>query len=370
MDLEEDTLQEHLLQSYDPSPSSTQILYKLLLHALLTKDFRSFRNTVEHSLQKQPPTLNVNHVYSNHCEDTCLDIACRNALAEFVEFLLRKGAKPNRVNEAHNRAPIHFATESGNVNTLTALLTEPTVNLNLEAGQQTALHIAVRKKDLACAELLLEKGASANIPNSKGLTALHLAAMKGQRDMIELILEKCRQCPDLDSYKDYKNQTTREVIQQKFPDVPLPPKYDREVNVHDLKYYLIANDEMNFLKSLDVIKAEVLHDLADDLLEMAVQRNFHRSVTGILHKLKGNMINVKKAAQAAIEQGHYHILRELLIIEPDIANELVLNACSELGMAGKKGIDNMSDKLECLKLILEQDNVDVRCDDSEYIIIH
>lgn len=368
MDLEENSLQEHLLNVYDSSSTSTQVLYKLLLDALRSRDFRSFRNTVEHNLRKQPPALNVNYVHPNHSEETCLDIASRNGLTEFVEFLLRKGANPNRVNEAHNRAPIHFATEGGHVDTLTALLAEPTINPNLEAGQQTALHIAVRKKDLACADLLLERGASASIPNSKGLTALHLAAMKTQRDMVELILNKCRQCPDLDSYRDYNHQTTREVIQQKLPRLLLPPRSEnRETNVHDLKYYLIANDQMNFLRSLELVKMEVLHSAAEDLLEMAAQRDFHEVVVGILEKHKGSLFSVKKAAHVAVEQGNHAILQELLNVEPEVANDLILNACLELGMPGKRGINNMSDRLQCLRLILKQESVDVRCTDSEYI---
>ena len=64
---------------------------------------------------------------------------------------------------------------------LAVLLDEPTLNPNLEAGQQTALHMAVKKNDLNCAELLLEKGASPNIPNNKGLTALHMAAERKRR---------------------------------------------------------------------------------------------------------------------------------------------------------------------------------------------
>ncbi|XP_072747734.1 transient receptor potential cation channel protein painless [Anoplolepis gracilipes] len=366
MDLEEDSLQEHLLNVYDSSPICTEILYKLLLDALRSRDFRSFRNTVEYNLRKQPPVLNINYIHPNHSEETYLDIASRNGLIEFVEFLLRKGANPNRVNEAHNRAPIHFATEGGYVDTLTALLAEPTINPNLEAGQQTALHIAVRKKDLACADLLLERGASASIPNSKGLTALHLAAMKGQRDMAELILNKCRQCPDVDSYKDYNHQTTREVIQQKLPELLLPPKSEnREANANDLKYYLIANDETNFLRSLELVKIEVLHSVVEDLLEMATQRDFHEVVVGILEKLKGNLFSVKKAAQVAVEQGNHAILQELLNVEPEVANDLILNVCLELGMPGKRGIDNTSDRLQCLRLILEQERVDVRCTDNK-----
>ncbi|KYN44544.1 Transient receptor potential cation channel protein painless, partial [Trachymyrmex septentrionalis] len=365
MDLEENSLQESLLSVYEPTLDSAQVFYKLLLDALRFKNFRSFKNIIEHDLMKQSPILNLNYVYPN-TEETCLDIASKNGLTEFVEYLLRLGAKPNRVNKLHNRAPIHFATEGGHVPTLMALLAESTINPNLEAKQQTALHIAVRKNDLTCAGLLLENGASANIPNSKGLTALHLAAMKGQRDMVALILEKSRQCPDIDTYKDYNDQTTREVIQKKMPDISLPPKNEnREINVHDLKYYLITNDETNFLKNMEFVKIEILHSVAEELLEMSAQRGFYKITIGILEKLKGKQFSVKKAAQEAVQQNDYAILQVLLEMEPNVANDLLLSACQELGMPRKRGIDNTLDRLNCLKLILEQEDVNVRCSDNK-----
>ena len=369
MDLEENSLQESLLSVYEPTLDSAQVFYKLLLDALRFKNFRFFKKTIEHDLMKQSPILNLNYVYPN-TEETCLDIASKNGLTDFVEYLLRLGAKPNRINKLHNRAPIHFATEEGHVPTLMALLAEPTINPNLEAKQQTALHIAVRKNDLTCAGLLLENGASANIPNNKGLTALHLAAMKGQRDMVALILEKTRQCPDIDTYKDYNDQTTREVIEKKMPDISLPPKNENhEINVHDLKYYLITNDETNFLKNMEFVKIEILHSIAEELLEMSAQRGFYKITIGILEKLKGKQFSVKKAAQEAVQQNDYAILQVLLEMEPNIANDLLLSACQELGMPRKRGIDNTPDRLNCLKLILEQEDVNIRCSDSKYITI-
>ncbi|XP_011688410.1 PREDICTED: transient receptor potential cation channel protein painless-like [Wasmannia auropunctata] len=362
MDFEENLMQDCLLDVYDLSPSNTDIFYKLLLDTLKAKDFHSFKNIIHN--RKQPTDLNVNYVYPN-TEETCLDIASRNGLTEFVQLLLHKRAKPNRINKVYNRAPIHFATEGGHVSTLEALLKESTTNPDFEAGHQTALHIAVRRNDLTCAGLLLENGASASIPNSKGLTALHLAAVKGQRDMVKLILKKSQQCPDVDTYKDYNDQTTREVIQQKLPGVSLPFKHEyRDVNVHDLKYYLIADDETNFLKSMKFVKTKISHDVAEELLEMAVQHNFYKAVIAIIQKFMSQCFNVRKAAEAAVRLSHSAILRELLYVEPKVANDLILSACQQLGIPERRK-NNISDRLECLKLILEQESVDVHCTDSK-----
>ncbi|XP_014475519.1 PREDICTED: transient receptor potential cation channel protein painless [Dinoponera quadriceps] len=366
MDLEEDSLQERLLNVYDPTSNDKQVLYRLLLNAIRSKDYRTFKNIIEYNLKKQPPVLDVNYVFPNHYEETCLDIASRNGLTDFVSYLLSKGARVNRVNEAHNRAAIHFATENGHERTLAALLTHSTTNVNLEAGQQTALHIAVRQENLTCARQLLEGRASVNIPNSRGLTALHMAAMNGQREMVRLILDVCKQCPDLDSYRDYNDQTTRQVLRENLPDLPLPPKREgREVNAQDLKYYLTANDEVNFLRSLETVKPQILHGVAEDLLEMAAQHNFLNAVAGILNGLQGSIFSVKRAAQVAIRQGYHCVLRQLLNVKPGVASDLILDASLELGMPGRHGVDSTSDRLECLKLIMEQENVDVRCADDK-----
>lgn len=367
MDLEEESLQERLLNVYHTTPAGRRDLYKLLLDALQRKDIYSFRNIMEHNLKKQPPGLDVNFVFPNHYEETCLDIASRDGLADFVRFLLSNGADINRVNKVHNRAPIHFATENGHERTLAVLLMHQTINVNLEVGRDTALHIAVQEENLACARQLLEAGASANIPNSKGLTALHMAAVYEQREMVQLILNVCKQCPDLDSYRDYNKQTARELIEKKMQDLSLPPKREgRELNAHDLKYYLTVNDEINFLRNLKVVKPQMLHGVAEDLLEMAAQLNFHEAAARILDKLQNNMFSVKGAAQVAVQNGHHRILRQLLNVQPGVANDLILDVCLELGMPERHDADSASDRLECLKLILEQENVNVRCADGEY----
>ncbi|XP_003396024.2 transient receptor potential cation channel protein painless [Bombus terrestris] len=365
MDPEDENLQMHLLHDYTTNSTKSQIIYRLLLDYLRTKNIKHFKCLVEQSLKKQPAIIDVNYAYPNRSNETCLDIACKNGLPEFVKFLLEKGAKVNRVNEAHNRGPIHFATENGYADVLSILLDERTINPNLEAGQQTALHMAVKKNDLNCASLLLEKGASPNIPNVQGLTALHKAAMKGQKDMVNLILERTTHVLNLDTYKDYNHQTTREVLEKKLPNIQLPPVEKQGVNVYDLKYYLNANDEMNFLKCLEMVENEAVNNVAKDLIEMAVERNFKNAVITLLKKTRGTGCNLEKAANLAVQQGLPHILREILETDVDVTSDLLLNACIELGIPNKEGSGNMEDRLECLNLILEREDVDVRCTDSK-----
>ncbi|XP_015188750.1 PREDICTED: transient receptor potential cation channel protein painless [Polistes dominula] len=364
MDPEEEALQMHLLREHDQPVAGIQILYKVLMESLRVNDLRAFKNLLGQNSKGQQSIVNVNYVYPNRSEETLLDVACKNGRTEFVKLLLENGANPNRVNEAHNRAPIHFAVEGGHVTTLKVLLNNRMINPNIEAAQQTALHIAIKKNHLECIELLLENGASPNIPNNKGITALHFAAMKGQRDIVTAIQQKSKQSLDLDTYKDYNGQTTRQVLEKKFPDIVLPPSRIGDLSVHNLRYFLNANDEINFLRCLEKFDYNVLINDIDELLEMAVERNFDKIVKELLDRMQGHTCDLTKAAIIAIQQANCDILRELLKQDSELANELIIDACLELGMPEKQRSVG-TDRLKCLKLILDQDNVDVRCTDNK-----
>lgn len=351
---------------FEPISNNAQILYKLLLDVLRSKYFDSFKNILEQHLKTRPSIIHINYEYPN-TEDTLLDIASRNGLTQFVEFLLEKGADPNRVNVPHNRAPIHFATEGKHVNTLAALLNGLKTDPDLEVGSQTALHFAVINNDLKCADLLLEKGASASISNSMGLTPLHLAAIEGQRDMVQLILEKSKKRPNVDTYKDCTGKTTRKVIQENL-DILLP-EYESDIDVQVLKYYLIVYNETDFLESMELVKTEDLHAAAKELLKMAAQRRFYSAAIGILKKIKGEQFSITEAAREAVLQWDHVILEVLLQVEPDMAKDLIKlffrNLLRHHIFGGLIFEEERANRLACLKLILEHENVNVRYSDFE-----
>ncbi|XP_011173491.1 transient receptor potential cation channel protein painless [Solenopsis invicta] len=360
---------QNLLNYNNSFPNVMENLHKPLLDAIENKNFRNFKQIIEENLKKHPAiALTIVKYVNPNTGDTYLDIVSREGLIEFVEFLLCKGAEINRVNEMYNCAPIHFAAKSGHVDTLKILLAQPTINVDLEVEQQSALHIAVENDNLKCADLLLEKGANINILNNKNLTALHLAVMKNQRDMVKMMLDKYMHRLQIDRYKDYNGQTTREIIKQKLPELKeelaqkLPFKNENwEVNMQDLKYYLNNRDETNFLKCMEIVQGEISSDIAENLLTKSIQYNFQQAVIAILNKFKGKHFNVRKSIREAIQNGHYDILNELLKVEP-LINDLLLSVCQELGMPDKQGNDNL---LKCLELILEQNNVNVRSTDKK-----
>lgn len=378
-----------ILTTNNFSPNIMEDIRKRLLDALKSRDFQSFKQIVEENSNELPANEIVTYVNPNE-KDTYLDIACRAGLKNFVEFLLDNGAEINRVNDEYDCAPIHFAVKGRYVDILEILLlprkpsrdvthreAEQRIDPNLEVEQRTALHIAVEENYEECAALLLEKDASANILNSKNRTALHVAAIKGYRNMVMLILDKCTERLKVDRYRDNKNQTTRQVIVKKWPEmenellekIPIEGENLEEqgVTVQDLKYHLNNTDETSFLKCMEVIQEEIPPHIAQTLLTISVQHNFQQAVTAILRKFEARPLNMRKAVCVSVQKAHYVILEKLLKARPELTNEeLILKVCQEMGIPREREVDN-TNLLKCLELMLERKNVNVRCSDGKYI---
>ena len=132
---------------------------------------------------------------------TFLDVATLRNFTAFVRFLLQIGADPNLLNAEYQRAPIHFAAENGSIDVLSVLLQFNEIDYDLKTPSGlTALHFAVTSGSEECVKLLLEAGASPNIPNNKGITAIHLAVNQNKRKIVELILI-CSSKLDIDTFK-------------------------------------------------------------------------------------------------------------------------------------------------------------------------
>ncbi|XP_016840208.1 transient receptor potential cation channel protein painless isoform X2 [Nasonia vitripennis] len=361
MDSEDEALEMQLLQEQNADR------YTPLMHLLKNNHLATFKSFVRQALNRQPPSIDVNHLLSYPEHRTFLDAAASLNLPNFVAFLLEVGANPNLINSERNRAPIHFAAEAGHSEALEALLKDRRVNLNLEAGGLTALHYAVKADCGICTRLLLDAGASPNIPNGKGITALHMAAEKNSREMVQLIIENSTYL-DLDTFRDRKKDTARTIIEKKFPDlakylptessVPPDPQYL-------LKYYLSANDEANFLKVLGTV--EDLNGLGNksELLRQAVEKNLRATMKEMLERDGLMDENLYEIAKVAVERGHPEILKELLKKKPKIAERLLMSACQELGVPSKPGPGNRNNRFECLRMIMEQGDIDVRQEDDK-----
>ena len=337
--------------------------------AILLENLRSTENDAFEDLARRvldDPNVDMNLVYPHPMNKTLLDMSCCEGRVDFVERLLKRGANANRINETHNRAPIHFAAEAGHADVLKCLLNEKRTNPDLKVAQQTALHIAVRNDKPDCVRVLLENGANPNIANSKGLTPIHIAAASGKREMVQLILNESKKFPlNLDGFKDFREKTTREVLIQKWAELQLPAiKRTKNVDIDEIRRNcLFANDQTQFLDNLKRIDDDQLGDI-DELVNTATKRNFPQGIEQLFKR--GGIVRPEmyKAAKLAVELGHHDVLKIFLAIDSKLGNKLLLPACMELGVPNSSRPNHSDDRMKCLTLILEQPDVNVRCIDG------
>ncbi|XP_014209279.1 transient receptor potential cation channel protein painless isoform X2 [Copidosoma floridanum] len=357
----EDSVEMQFLQ-----PPSTEV-YVELLQLMLKGHYEAFKSFILRAMSKEPAWVNLNYQIPYPTSMSFLDVASSNNLANFVEFLLDLGADPNLVNGDQKRAPLHFAAEQGCEEALVCLLRMPCINPNLEVAGLTALHFAVKGDHRECARYLLNASASPNLPNNQGVTALHLAADKGTREMVELIV-KHSEFLILDVFRDRKEETARSLIVQKYPDIALPDVSAIPSTESLLRYYLLANDEVNFAKVLG--KVDNIETIASnvELLRLAVEKNLHDTVMRLLDRNPLEQDTLIELGRMAVRCGYSEIILALIKKSPRLADKLLLPVCQELGVPTGRtdpSFPNTDKRLECFKIVMAQEGVNVRQEDDK-----
>lgn len=162
------------MEEHELSTKESRILNNLL-SALRNRNKERFQDLLDSG-----DDINVDYYFGDPDLGTLLDFSCMNRGHQaFVQLLLEHGANPNIVNKRRNKAPLHFAVENNDLETLECLLSCPEVNENiLDPYGNCALHYAVKLKDTACLERLLQsKKIDLNIINNKGKSPLLVALL-------------------------------------------------------------------------------------------------------------------------------------------------------------------------------------------------
>jgi ankyrin repeat protein len=203
-----------------------------LLTALKDKDINLFSSLLQEYNTDGKKVVNPDYQYGDPHYATCLDLSCKEYDSEgFIAALLAAGADPNHVNPIRNRAPLHVATEHGNYKATDALLQDSRTNVNIQDNFGcTALHLAAKHfmknagdMERCIAVLMTQSNIKVNKHNRKGRTAIHEAVLGNCKLAVEAIL-RYGKCNVATENKDTQSgKTVRELIQEKFPDVDLPP---------------------------------------------------------------------------------------------------------------------------------------------------
>lgn len=347
-----------------------------LLEHLRSQENREFELYAKGALERIADS-DVDYVYPHPLEKSLLDVACCEGRESHVQSLLEFGADPNRINEAHNRTPLHFAAEAGHHRVIERLLEDSRTNPNIRVGEQTALHLAVRNRNGECVRILLEKGlADPNLVNSKGVTPIHVAASTGQKEMVRLVLAASKIPVDLDGFPDFRKLTARDVIAKKMPDLELPPpppppladESQRSRSPETLDD--AVDEETSFLNNTINVRDE---REIEESLKIAAKRNYRVAAGQLARKAHASgFANFgEAAARTAVQLGHADVLQEILKFEPKLANKLLLPAAQELGVPTwpRRGENDQEDeRVRVLRLILEQPEVDTRLEDGALFV--
>ncbi|XP_033216813.1 transient receptor potential cation channel protein painless-like isoform X2 [Belonocnema kinseyi] len=360
---------EFFKQHFQNDPKSST--HQLLLASLNARDYTAFQSFLNRGLKELPHSFIFDYIYPPLYEKTILEIACCKGLKEFVSLLLvhlEKSEDINKINEKFDRGLLHFTVEEGHSAVLQALLQHESINPNLEVGgMQTALHMAVKNEDLKCIELLVNAEARPDIPNAKGETAFHYAASSKKKEIIDLVINGNYAVPlDIDTFKNYKKQTVRDILKNNFPEIEKKmPEQARRVDFNLLKYFLVKNDEKNFLKNLAESDPKEPMQVPQ-LIMLAAGNNLLNAVLELISKLeKMEKVDLLKAAELAMQRGHYKVFKEILKYDFNLSQKLIIRACEELATPIRSGIDHRSIRLQFLKLILALKNIDVTVEDDK-----
>lgn len=203
-----------------------------LLTAFKDKDINLFIILLQEYNADGTKVVNPDYQYGDPHYATCLDLSCKEHGSEdFIVALLAAGADPNHVNPIRNRAPLHVATEHGNYKAIAALLQDSRTNVNIQDNFGcSALHLAAKHfmknacdMERCIAVLMTQSNIKVNKHNRKGRTALHEAVLGNCKVAVEAILRYGKYNVTIESKDIQSGKTVRELIQEKFPDLDLPP---------------------------------------------------------------------------------------------------------------------------------------------------
>ncbi|XP_030378440.1 transient receptor potential cation channel protein painless [Scaptodrosophila lebanonensis] len=340
--------------------------------ALANRDLREFRNALDNGAQ---PTM-LDERNTSIYEKVLATPEC----AEFVQACLDHGCNVNYINQHINKAAINYAADSRDPDNLSALLRHRGVQVDRKYSQLTPLNSLAKNltaenaaKVSTCMQLLLNYGASTNIPDQRQMTPLHYVLKNRnvdesrQRELVSLFLSR----PELD-IDSYRNGEVRTLLQTLHPDLHLPAvrEVSQDIDCETLLRHLRNNDESQFEQQF----SEYQRNISDTdnqrnttqeqylpLLVESIMRGLHRAFDAILRT--GVNISAQSGTKTPVEiaiiWGNWVALDKLLHHD-----ELNLNPRAQLlntviSKLDEQPFDEFCDYQKCFEILLSSEHVNV-----------
>ena len=145
-------------------------------------------------------------------EDTPLHVACRKSNLAIVRYLCKEKHCDANIQNAEGDLPLHIACgrsrSDGHALDIVKLVSDCNVNSQTQQNEDTPLHVACRKSNLAIVRYLCkEKHCDANIQNAEGDLPLHIACGRSRSDGQALDIVKLVSDCDVNTLRWQDNST-------------------------------------------------------------------------------------------------------------------------------------------------------------------
>uniref|UniRef100_A0A1B0BSL0 Ion transport domain-containing protein n=1 Tax=Glossina palpalis gambiensis TaxID=67801 RepID=A0A1B0BSL0_9MUSC len=354
-----------------------------LSNALATRNVRDFRIALDMGAEAALADQHHGNIY----EKALATYGC----AEFVEECLKRGCSPHHVNKHFDKAAISYASDSRDPHILMSLLKYEGVQVDRKYAELTPLNSLAKGLNadnvndvIACLKLLLNYGASPNIPDQREMTALHYVVKNRKiddnkkREIVQLFFE--RHDLDIDTYRDGE---LRQLLQHEFSDLQLPEiRSNKLVDMEVLLCYIRAGDMEKFLQhfpeyQLNISDKDNLRNTAQEqylpLLIECIQKGAHAAFDVLLGKnLNVNAVwENSNALEVAAIWGNWYALQKLLD-HPDLKlrrddHPLITVICK----MSEDPLQAFCDYRKCFYVLIESEKVNINeKDDSGSTPLH
>lgn len=166
----------------------------LARRALLDKGYPFFETNFALAVQNNDISISKLFLQAGFTADVCdaegtplLSLAVRNSYTDIVKLLLQAGANVNQVSKDRHYSALMDAVQIGNYENANILL-ESGANPNIQSEDgQTALILAVGRKEKELVALLTHYGAKSDIKDKLGMSARKYAEVFNDKEILAIL---------------------------------------------------------------------------------------------------------------------------------------------------------------------------------------